>query len=207
MTEDALNNPQLSASTSNSNFLERWADTFYGVITAPISTFQRLADPDSDPNKTGLPGALLVVFIGMGLTAFIRFNPKDPSTLLNVAGFMTGGFTNWLFLTYILVLISVALNRRIKFANALTMTGWALLPFVFFAPVGCFKHVKILFLLLATLPAFWLLFLQWLAFKSSLRLSAAKLLAIIIVVPPLLAFVYFFWIGLALAILAVEFLV
>lgn len=189
-----------------SSFWNRWTDTFYGVITAPITTFNRLADPESDPEKTGVWGALLCVAIGMGLTAFIRFNPKDPSTLLNVAGFLSGGLTDWLVLSYILVLISAVLNRRIKFKTALTVTGWAFLPFVFFAPIGLFKHVKILFILLATLPAFWLLFLQWQAYKSSLKVSAAKLLAIIIIVPPILFFVYFFWVGLALTILAVEFL-
>lgn len=209
MTESALPSSSNNSknSDSSSNFWQCWADTFYGVITAPITTFDRLADPDDDQNKTGLPGAFLCVLIGMGLTAFIRYNPHDQSTLLNVASFLFGGMTNWLFLSYVLVLASAVLNRRIKFKTALTVTGWGLLPFIFFPPTGLFKHVKIVFFLLATLPAFWLLFLQWQAFKSSLKLSAPKLIALIIIVPPILFFVYTFWIGLAISILVLEFLV
>lgn len=197
----------MTESAVSSSFWQRWADTFYGVITAPISTFDRLADSDNDQTKTGLLGAFMCVAIGMGLTAFIRFNPHDQSSILNVAGFFFGGLTNWLFLSYILVLASAVLNRRIKFSTALTVTGWGFLPFVFFPPLGLFKHVKVLFILLATLPAFWLLFLQWQAFKSSLKLSAPKLIALIIIVPPILFFVYVFWVGLALGILVAEFLV
>ena len=91
-------------------------------------------------------------------------------------------------------------GHKLTPGNALIATGWAFLPFAFFAPVACFKTaLGGGFTLLACLPALWFLLLEWFAFQVSLRTSAVKLALIAFVVPPIFCLVYLFWIGLAVA--------
>jgi hypothetical protein len=54
--------------------------------------------------------------------------------------------------------------------------------------------------------AMWFLYLLFAAFQSALKTSALKMSLIVIVVPPLFAAVYLFWMGLALFSLGMQLL-
>ncbi|CAN5365601.1 hypothetical protein BH11CYA1_BH11CYA1_19160 [soil metagenome] len=176
-----------------------WADIFYGVLVAPRQTMMILSDSSRFPtNFANFSSAALLVVLCLSITAFLKIKPDNATeSLINCSLFVVSGLTYWATLSCILYYLSIWLRgHRLTFGNAFIATGWAFLPFAFFAPIACMRHTP-LFLILATIPAFWFLALQWIAFQTSLRTSTIKLALILLVVPPVLTMVYIFWIGLA----------
>ncbi|MBP9093216.1 hypothetical protein KBI23_19500 [bacterium] len=176
-----------------------WADIFYGVLVAPRQTMMILSDSSRFPtNFANFSSAAMLVVLALSITAFLKIKPDNASaSLLNSSLFIVSGLSYWVTLSCILYYLSIWLRgHRLTFGNAFIATGWAFLPFAFFAPIACLRHTP-LFFVLATIPAFWFIALQWIAFQTSLRTSTIKLALILLVVPPVLALVYIFWIGLA----------
>ena len=176
-----------------------WADIFYGVLVAPRQTMMILSDSSRFPsNFANFSSAAMLVVLALSITAFLKIKPDNAAvSVLNSSLFVVSGLGYWVTLSCILYYLSIWLRgHRLTFGNAFIATGWAFLPFAFFAPVACMRHTP-LFFLLATIPAFWFIALEWIAFQTSLRTSTIKLALILLVVPPVLALVYIFWIGLA----------
>ncbi|MDP3508307.1 MAG: Yip1 family protein [Candidatus Melainabacteria bacterium] len=176
-----------------------WADIFYGVLVAPRQTMMILSDSSRFPsNFANFSSAAMLVVLTLSITAFLKIKPDNASaSLLNSSLFIVSGLSYWVTLSCILYYLSIWLRgHRLTFGNAFIATGWAFLPFAFFAPIACMRHTP-LFFLLATIPAFWFIALEWIAFQTSLRTSTIKLALILLVVPPVLALIYIFWIGLA----------
>jgi len=181
------------------NGFNLWADIFYGVLVAPRQTMLILSDSYRFPASGGnLFGAAILVVLALSITAFLRFKLGDSThSLLTSLAYLLSGIGYWVTLSCILYYISIFLRgHRLSFGNAFIATGWAFLPFAFLAPVACLRHTPF-FLTLAALPVLWFVALQWIAFQTSLRTSGVKLTLILLVVPPVLTFVYLFWIGLA----------
>lgn len=176
-----------------------WADIFYGVLVAPRQTMMILSDSSRFPtNFANFSSAAMLVVLVLSITAFLKIKPDNAAaSVLNCSLFVVSGLAYWVTLSCILYYLSIWLRgHRLTFGNAFIATGWAFLPFAFFAPIACMRHTP-LFFILATIPAFWFIALQWIAFQTSLRTSTIKLALILLVVPPVLALVYIFWIGLA----------
>ncbi len=199
------------AKSGYTNPFALFADVFYGVLIAPRQTLAILSDCKKfPPTAANLFLTFVLVFGVLCLPAAIKVGANEWSMMgwLKAIAFVSGNLINWLLLSVILYYLSIWLRgNKLTLGNACIATGWAYLPFAFFAPVACFKGaLGGGFTAFACLPALWFLALEWFAFQISLRTSAIKLALIALVVPPVFCLVYFFWIGLALCSLLAQLL-
>jgi hypothetical protein len=197
LVESASVDDKPKAKNTYDNRFILWADIFYGVLVAPRQTMLILSDSSRFPASFGnIIGATLLVVLVLSLTALLRYKGAGNSGV-TITAFLLSGLGYWVTLSLVLYYLSIWLRgHRLTIGNAFIATGWAFLPFAFFAPIACLKSTPI-FLPLAVLPAIWFLALEWIAFQTSLRTSAIKLGLILLVVPPVITLVYLFWIGLA----------
>ncbi len=191
------------------NSFNLFADIFYGVLVAPRQTMLILSDQTKYPCTAGnIAQAGFFVIMVLSMTGWLRF--KADSIQASVGSglmFTLSGALNWFFMAVVLYYLSIFMRGRLKLGNALIATAWSFLPFIFFAPVLCFRSLLgNFFPLLAMMPALWFLFLLFVTFQASLRTSIPKLSLILIVVPPLFAFVYIFWLVVALGSLVMQIL-
>lgn len=195
--ENKTEEPDKKAKGTYNNRFNLWADIFYGVLVAPRQTMLILSDSSRFPASFGnIVGAALLVVLVLGLTSLLRYK-GDNASAVTCSAFLLSGLGYWLTLSLVLYYLSIWLrDHRLTLGNAFIATGWAFLPFAFYAPIACLKSTPV-FLPLAVLPAIWFLALEWVAFQTSLRTSAVKLGLILLVVPPVITLVYLFWIGLA----------
>jgi hypothetical protein len=191
------------AKSGYKNPFHLFADVFYGVLIAPRQTLAILGDRAKfPPTFANLLLTFALVLFSIGLPAAMKASSGGVSAvegMLKSYSFIFGNLFNWSVLSLILYYLSIGLRpNRLTLGNAFIVTGWAFLPFAFFAPVACFKAaLGNGFIFLACVPAIWFLFLQWTAFQTALRVSNFKLVLIALVVPPVLCLIYLFWIGLA----------
>ena len=191
--------PLAKARSGYKNPFSLFADVFYGVLVAPQQTLSILSDRSKfPPTAANLLLTLAFVLFTVGLPAAIKAL-GSADNLDKALAFILGNLTNWSVLSFILYYLGSSMrSHKLTLGNAFIATGWAFLPFAFFAPVACFKGVLgSAFIFLACLPTIWFLALQWIAFRSALRVSNFKLALIALVVPPILCLVYLFWIGMA----------
>ena len=172
------------------------------MLIAPRQTLLILSDRSKfPPTVANLFLTFVLVFVALALPAAIKVGlAGDPveGTAKGMA-FVLANLADWAVLAFILYYLSIWLrSNRCTLGNAFIATGWAYLPFAFFAPIACFKSaLGDGFTAFACLPALWFIVLQWLAFQTSLRTTTIKLALIALVVPPVFCLVYLFWIGLA----------
>jgi hypothetical protein len=200
--EQVLPPREAEAKSGYSNPFALFADVFYGVLIAPRPTLAILSDSSKfPPSLNNLFLTFVLVFGALALPAAIKLGASADQAegLLKASLFILGNLADWAILSFILYYLSVAMRvERLTLGNAFIATGWAYLPFAFFAPVACFRGAMgHSFTIFACLPALWFLTLQWLAFQTSLRTSTLKLALVAMVVPPIFCLVYLFWIGLA----------
>lgn len=190
------------------NSFNLFADIFYGVLVAPRQTMLILSNGSKYPPNAGhISQAIFFVVLVLSMVAWLRFRFDAPSTAGSVLAFAVSGACNWICVAFLLYYLSIFLRSRLRLGNAIIATAWSFLPLIFLAPLYCFKHaLGPLFFLLATLPVYWFLFLLWTTFHAALKTTHFKLGLILIVVPPLLAFVYLFWVGLSLVTLILQIL-
>jgi hypothetical protein len=198
----AAKSNQPEAKSGYSNPFSLFADVFYGVLIAPRQTLAILSDCKRFPPTAGNLFLTFVLVLGvLCFPAAIKVGANDSSAVgwLKAAAFVGGNLLDWLVLSFVLYYLSIWLRgNKLTLGNAFIATGWAFLPFAFFAPVACFKSaLGGGFTAFACIPALWFLVLEWFAFQISLRTSTIKLALIAIVVPPVFCLVYLFWIGLA----------
>jgi Yip1 domain len=184
------------------NPLALFADVFYGVLIAPRPTFSILSNSTKfPPTLANLFLSFILVFVALALPGAIKVGAAANTAegLLKASAFVLGNLADWALLSLILYYLSIWLRgNKLTLGNAFIVTGWAYLPFAFFAPVACFKGaLGNAFTMFACLPAMWFIVLQWLAFQTALRTTTIKLALIALVVPPVFCLVYLFWIGLA----------
>ena len=174
---------------------------FYGTLTAPRSTFAKISSSLSTPaqNKIWL-SALAMIFIATAVPATLKASNAESS--MRVLGFFISNLTAWSVLSLTLYYLSFTAGaHKLSGKTAFSIVAWAFLPFIFFAPVACFKGIlggRVSFSGLACLPTIWFLILLWVAFQTALRISKTRMALMAIVVPPVLTLIYFFWVGLAI---------
>jgi hypothetical protein len=190
------------------NSFNLFADIFYGVLVAPKQTMLVLGDSKRfAPSAGHIAQAGFLAVLALSTTGWLRFKLNHaPETAAGSLFFVLWGLGDWLVISLILFYLSIFMRgHRLTPGNALITVGWCFLPFFFFAPVACFKGLfGQSFLYFATIPAFWFLYLLWTAFQAALRTSTAKLALLLIAVPPLVVFVYLFWISLSAVLLLVQ---
>jgi|GEM_PF-556841 len=201
-TEAGASSPKVEAKSGYSSPFALFADIFYGMLIAPRQTLFILSDSKKFPPSLANLFLTFVLVAGvLMLPAGIKIGAASDSAegVIKALAFIIANMLNWLVLSFVLYYLSIWLRgNRLTLGNAFIATGWAYLPFAFFAPIACFKTaLGHNFMALAVIPAIWFLLLQWLAFQTSLRTSTIKMAMIALVVPPVFCLVYLFWIGLA----------
>jgi hypothetical protein len=171
---------------------------FSGIVSAPQTTFAKINSSFSLSSAKKLwLSSLAMIFLASALPAVLK--ASSPEGTIRAIGFFLSNLTAWSVLSLTLYYLSFTQGaRRLTAKNAFCTVAWAFLPFIFFAPVACFKGILGGgFMLLACLPTLWFLALLWLGFKTALQINTVRMALMLIVVPPILCTIYFFWIGLA----------
>lgn len=186
-----------------------FADIFYGVLVAPRQTMQILSDGKKYPATFHhLTQSIFFMTLVLSLVGWLRFKlDRVADTAVSSLVFTLSGIELWFVLAVILYYLGSFARVKVRFGNALVSIAWAFLPVLFFTPIMCFKKLLGLGIMLpGMVVAMWFLYLLFAAFQSALKTSALKMSLIVIVVPPLFAFVYLFWMGLAVFSLGMQLL-
>jgi hypothetical protein len=164
-----------------------WVETFTGILCAPVQTMRALALL-SDTHQAGIGGAALAVLLPFALDG-IRLTP--PSNLLfvwfNVPFAIILGMLLWLTIAGVYALTGSIFGSPRKFCRrAFVLTGWSYAPWMFMAPVYCYRELLgPAFTIFAAIPLVWTFILQMLAVKESFELRSSQVLALFFVVPVL----------------------
>lgn len=186
-----------------------FADIFYGVLVAPRQTMQILSDGKKYPATfSHLTQSIFFLILVLSLVSWLKFKlDRMAESAVSSLVFTVSGIELWLVLAIALYYLGSFARVKVRFGNALVSTAWAFLPVLFFAPIMCFKKLLGLGVMLpGMVVAIWFLYLIFAAFQSALKTTALKMSLIVIVVPPIFAFVYLFWMGLALFSLGMQLL-
>ncbi|PWT94511.1 MAG: hypothetical protein C5B53_12960 [Candidatus Melainabacteria bacterium] len=173
-----------------------WTNIFYGMLIAPATTLNVLANPRLyGADARGVLGALATIFLSGLIESFAHsVLDQEQSTGLFVITSLFGDLFNWLTLAVLLYVLARCLKIETKFRSALIVTGWASVPLVFQAPIVCFamaaKSSAEFFL---ALPMIWYFALELFAYDSILKLGKIKTLGIVILLPPILFIACLFW--------------
>lgn len=173
-----------------------WANIFYGMLIAPATTLNVLANPRLYVADTrSVLGALVTVFISSLIESSARSAlDQQQSTGTFVFTSVFGDLFNWLTLSVLLYALARCLKFETKFRSALIVTGWASVPLIFQAPAVCFAmaaNASAEFFM--ALPMIWYFALELLAYDSILKLGKIKTLGIVILLPPILFVACLFW--------------
>ena len=164
-------------------------ETFIGTLTAPVSTFRRLAQ-ECYSEVNHLLGAVCIVVLVFGLDA-LRLTPANEIkwAVLNVPMEITGGISLWLLSAGVISLTALCFSVDISRARAAFVTlAWSLSPWIFMGPIACFwKLLGTAHVLFMTVPLLWILILQIIAVKESFQMKIWQALVLVLVIPPLLS--------------------
>lgn len=174
-----------------------WTDLFYGMLIAPGETLKVLANASTyRPSLPNVIGACIVVSLCSLVESFAQGvrNPNLPLPLMISSSFFND-LLIWLLLSLFLAWLSSCLANRWNFWTATIVVGWTFVPLIFTAPIAaCAASQKTYWDLFLSLPIFWFLILEWLAFDALLNLGKARTLGVIFLTPPLLCFAATFWV-------------
>lgn len=186
--------------------LVAWSDLFYGILVAPRQTLSYLAGPLFKADGRSVLFAIALVSLVAIASSCEGGTSNVPVMILKVVSNVIATFIGWLLLSVILTGIAQyfpAANKR--FLTILVTTGWAFLPYLFLSPITCFKALPgFAYAILSSLPSIWFCYLEWLAFQCILKLDNKRMIMLALVAPPVVAFIYIFWAGTALALLSLQ---
>lgn len=164
--------------------MTQFLENFYEVLTAPKKAFDRLKE-----NPPVFQGLFIVVFVSI-LNNLLNFDMSNGSVSLlwlifSIVGAAIGGIVSWLFFAIFLEIIAYIFDRSGKFNQFLTLSGFALLPWIFLGPIELLKSAgivgKIIGVILGLTIWVWVVSLTVLAIIKSYDLSLQKTLSLIAV--------------------------
>jgi hypothetical protein len=172
-----------------------WADIFFAILSEPRKTLAILADARAYvADKSAIFGAgLLVVLANMIAGIADGAMANNVPTLMELFGAAISSIMLWLFLAFLLHVVSRWTSETTGKRNCLVTIGWAFLPLIFKAPALCFALPWLHSGWILALPNFWCFVLQMQAFDVILKLGKFKLITLMFLLPPLLIFAYCFW--------------
>ena len=170
--------------------MEDFLENFYGVLFSPDATFNKLKE-----NTPLLQGFFIVIFISL-LNPILHFNQDSGFfwLIFNIFGSITSGIISWLFFASFLEILASVFKQSGKMRIFLTLSAFALIPWILRAPVELFKAAgmpgSVLSVLLGLAIWFWAVYLFLMAIIKSyeLSLSRALVLTVTIFLAGLLAF-------------------
>src|SRR5688572_2394018 len=131
-----------TAATTSAPAQLSWIDTFLGVLLAPRAMFARIRE-DNRQSFHGFAGAMVLLALVFAMDGF-RFTTATSFkwAAINIpVGVVAGGFY-WLALAGSLALVGMCFNVAMYRVRAVLINmAWTFLPWVFMAPIGCFRHV------------------------------------------------------------------
>jgi hypothetical protein len=198
----AIDNP----STDHASFTR----VFMGILKAPVVTFAYLDEHFERLDSYALTNHVFnVVFLTFALIGASRIKIEEGgwASVTHIVFVICNGMIVWLLLALSMSVLASLEKDHMPWKKALTLTGWAFLPMIFYAPLQCYKQLlgPIIFLF-GFAPLLWSAILQMQAFKVGLKLSNKKVIALALILPPLLTFAYLFWVAFAGAALIGEFM-
>jgi hypothetical protein len=172
-----------------------WPNIFYGLLIAPATTLKVLANPHMyKADAYAVVGSLTTFCLCAAIESFAQAALEKENPLVLAVGLsFAGDVITWLMLAIFLAVWARCLKCKTNFWSALVVTGWAFEPVIFKAPIVCYHAACHGCGMLLALPAIWFLILELLAFDAVLQLGKARMLAIILVAPPLMIIALVFW--------------
>lgn len=172
-----------------------WANIFYGILIAPATTLDVLANPlRYRADSKGVLGAISAVFLCALLEGFAQSCFDTQPLALSVSITFVSDLVTWIMLAVFLAVWARCLKRETKFSSALVVTGWAFVPLIFKAPLACYVLAsKSTMVFLLVLPVIWFFILELIAYDSILKMGKARTLGIVVLLPPILFFACLFW--------------
>lgn len=175
--------------------MEKFLDNFYGVLFSPDKTFEKLRE-----NPPLFQGFLIVLFIS-ALAPILDFKGVyGPFELawfvLSIFGAIFFGVSSWLSFGFFLELLASIFKQSGKIKEFLTLFAFALIPWIFLAPVELFKTDgvvgKLLGMFLGIFIWLWVIVLIIRAMMKAYNLSFGRVLMVIIV-PIIGGFLTIYW--------------
>jgi hypothetical protein len=187
----------VSSDPPRTNFL----DVIYGSLFQPLSTFQRIAQPEKADN-THVFYALLVVLLISSSTPLVRMMNigGDPSDLtLGIPTSALLGALAWSAIALTIGLLAYAFTGKTRIQTFLTLSGLATLPWLLLGPISLFKLGlgSVGFVLATTLSLgvwLWAVILFAIAIMVTYQMSVDRVL-IILIMPWAMSLVFFAWIA------------
>jgi|AGTN01.1.fsa_nt_gi hypothetical protein len=193
MTADEAIAPSAAPGSQHASF----ASTFIGILTAPVETLKELNENFSSLDSYTLTNHVFnAVFLALALDGMARINVTTGwFSIMNIIVVIANGMITWLMLAVaMVVLASLSKDHEIPWKKALTLTGWPFLPLIFCAPLAAYKQMFGPFIFVfGFAPLIWTTILQLHAFKIALNLSNGRLMALCLILPPVIASAYLFW--------------
>ena len=165
---------------SGKAFINQWTDICFGVLVAPIRTFQELSEHDSFPvTNDRLCGALLTVLLANIVCAMATSAGCAEDATGAIFASIFAGLFNWFGLASVLSLLSGWLAKSVvPYRTALLSVGWTFLPMIFAGPLSCLRLLGPVHSLIATIPTIWMLYLLWVAADRCMDLGTRKMFAL-----------------------------
>lgn len=172
-----------------------WIDTFLGVLVSPRHTLKEIA-AGASRDWGGLRGAIAAVVAASAvdglMSAGARFGWSVP---LLVAFGIVGGLFGWLLIAATVALPAAAFGAdRARIRASFVTTAWALVPWIFMAPLFAYRQALGLIALPASLvPVAWVLALEWIAVQESYQLKGWQTLFLLVFLPQMLLITSLWW--------------
>lgn len=171
----------------------QWIDTFLGVLVNPRATFARIRE-DNRESLHGFTGAMVLLVLVFAMDG-LRFStlPTIKWAAINLPAAVLAGGMYWLCLAGALSISALCFGApKYKVRAVLVNLAWSFVPWLFMAPIGCFRHVLGPAIAMAVLvPMLWVFVLQIIAINESFELKSWQTLLLVLLVPTLL-----FWVQL-----------
>ena len=170
------------------NFL----NNIYGTLFTPDETFSELKE------NTAVPQALVVVVFVSILNTILNINGSSGVILQGTKLLMAAvsGIISWLFFASFFELVASIFNKSGYMKSFLTLSGFALTPWIFLAPIQLFKTgdavISLFGIILGLAVWLWSTVLLVVAVIKTYNLSLGRAL-VFLVVPFVAGFVAFNW--------------
>lgn len=157
-------------------------ENVYGTLFSPGETFERLKQ------NTNLITGLLVVILISAIKPLLNITSISAIMSFGVMSAMFFGIIKWFVFAFFIEMIACAFQKGGRIESFLTLSAFALLPWMFLAPVALFKTGGILTGLLGVFVGIglwiWATILILFAIVRAYEISSERVL--LLIVAPLL---------------------
>lgn len=162
-------------------------ENFYGTLFYPTQTFEKLRE-----NPTLLTGLAIVSAISI-INPLIGASEATPFMALGLVATAFSGIIKWAVFAFFIELVAAIFKKGGKIEILLTLTAYALLPWVFMGPAALFKTgglpVGLIGIIAGIAIWIWSTVLTFFAVMKAYDLSSERVIMLVFI--PLLGFFIF----------------